>query len=99
MYDLDQTGGYTTFAQENAQNPDDSLAFSYIHGKGTNDPGAIWLRAPDRLRYGLSGRDFTVYVSQNKFCLYPAFSKMMLSFLIILFFGLVFNIRRSMPES
>ena len=63
MYDLDQTGGYTTFAQDVPNAADSSLAFSYIHGKGTNDPGANWQRAPDRLRYGGTGRDFTVYVS------------------------------------
>jgi hypothetical protein len=69
IYNLEDTGGYTTFAQnvpdaaDSSLSYEDNLAFSYIHGKGTNDPGATWMRGPDRLRYGSTGRDFTVYVS------------------------------------
>ena len=57
--ELSSTGGYTTFAQ----NAPDAQAFSYVHGKGEYDAGATWVRAPFRLRYGGTGRDFSVYVS------------------------------------
>jgi len=56
---LQDTGGYSTFGQNGQHDP----ALSYVHGicEECNDADHTYFRAPSRLRFGLSRRDYTVF--------------------------------------
>ena len=61
---LAETGGYSTFAQDITKNAESTAALSYVHGVCTecSDTNNKYFRAPSRFRFGIAGRDFTVFV-------------------------------------
>jgi len=69
LKDLQDTGGYSTFAQNNATINGDNAALSYVHGqcKEFNDRSNTYFRAENRMRFGKSRRDFTVFTINGQF--------------------------------
>jgi len=63
LINLDETGGYSTFAQNSATVNGDNAALSYVHGvcDEFNDSSNKYFRAKGRMRYGKSRRDFIVF--------------------------------------
>jgi len=68
LLDLPETGGYTTFAQDVENDPGKNAALSYVHGicDEYSDSSNNYFRAPSRMRFGLSQRDFTVWTTNGR---------------------------------
>jgi len=68
MPELREMGGYSTFAQNQASDPLNNAALSYVHGihEEYSDPSHNYFRAPSRIRFGKSGRDFTVFTVNGR---------------------------------
>ena len=63
LVELRGSGGYSTFAQDTAVDTDDNAALSYVHGINEEYRTNSYFRTHSRMRFGTSGRDFTVFVS------------------------------------
>jgi len=60
---LNTMGGYSTFAQNLASEESDNPALSYVHGVNDeyNDSSNTYFRVPYSIRFGVTGRDYTVF--------------------------------------
>lgn len=69
--ELRTMGGFSTFVEDLPDN--EAMGLSYVHGTDPTygQPGSDWYRAPSRTRYGMSGRDFTVFTVNGRIKLPP----------------------------